>query len=632
MLGRRRPAVHNIEQMTAFLRLAETLEKLADRLDEACAAIDAGQRAQVFELLQQSAARKAEIAELQAHRSRPKPGEQQALAPRVRAATARIARANDMLERFQQAEQAAEQWLSASHWNIERDILILVGDGALLDCRALIARGQKRIFVLGDQQVADWPTGAQRVASLRELIDRLQLLEPPFPSHATTRAASGAQLPTGQCEQISAAVDQCLRSRKTRDRTVAGFGEHWVTQGLSNLDALARLPSMTVTKDAFFDVPCVLVGPGPSLENNISQLARYRDRFVLVAYQRTLAALSAAGIDADVAVVLDAQPVVYDHVKDYAVERLAALLLAATCDPRFFSLPAPTSFAFFGNGASDDWLRQMVGDDSTHFFPGGSVACAAFEIALYWGCAPLILVGQDLAFGGEKLYATSAFGGQASRMKAGADQATYSAEQVDGAQRRSAEGLPLCRLPGYYGGEVLTSASMAGFHRWFETAALDIAAAERRIPLYNCTEGGANIAGFANRPLADVLAALPSLEIDVKRVFAERAASADLPKRRSTIELTRAGALIACQRAQSLAQRCLELAERNALAELANLENQLIAALRELPMLSLMRQGPIRQALAQIDDHQRAATLLYRVVLEAMPLLLRYLQSRDRPE
>ncbi|NTW43055.1 MAG: hypothetical protein HGB14_01175, partial [Anaerolineaceae bacterium] len=65
----------------------------------------------------------------------------------------------------------------------------------------------------------------------------------------------------------------------------------------------------------------------------------------------------------------------------------------------------------------------------------------------------------------------------------------------------------------------MTKTNLRNYLLWFEQSVTSVTASGRRA--INCTEGGARIAGFEQRPLADVLSEFPPLAFDPRQRLAE---------------------------------------------------------------------------------------------------------------
>jgi hypothetical protein len=151
-----------------------------------------------------------------------------------------------------------------------------------------------------------------------------------------------------------------------------------------------------------------------------------------------------------------------------------------------FKLPSKQKAWIYANAYFDNWLMEINNIEEYTLY-GSCVSVAALKMCYTWGCKSVALIGQDLSFKANKYYAGSTFAPE------------YIIEAFDESSKS-----PLYKLPGYYGGEVITKNDYRVYHGQFEQLAEEINE-KTKVSLYNCTEGGANIKGFENIPLIEFI-------------------------------------------------------------------------------------------------------------------------------
>lgn len=304
---------------------------------------------------------------------------------------------------------------------------------------------------------------------------------------------------------VRAAVELAQVSGATLDRRL----RVWVRHLLENLPRCVGLTPARGLSDARRGYPAIVVAAGPSLDRNAEQLRRAAGRATVIAVNTAAGALEQAQVQADYIVALEVLDV------SCQLEQLAhnvgtPRLLASWSHPALFQpegvdlLPFPVANAYFEQVSVACGLGSGLG-------VGGSVSSAAFGLARMMGADPIILVGQDLAYSGDRVYARGTAFDQI-RMERDGESARLTNLE---AKRRIGASLPeadttrerwaLERAPGWGGGEVATTIEFNYFRYAFEALARQIQGTE----LINATEGGAHIEGYAERPLAEVLDALP---------------------------------------------------------------------------------------------------------------------------
>jgi len=330
--------------------------------------------------------------------------------------------------------------------------------------------------------------------------------------------------------------------------TIASFGPLWASQGAINLAEIAKWPTVAKLKDVFKDKPAVIIAPGPSLSKNLELLRDLKGRAVLIAFSRCLEILRPAGIVPDLVVVLDPLDLLF-HFEGYPVEELEGIVIGMTCNRNLFRLPVKRVFTFSGNATVESWLYEALDGFDTFLDTSCSVATTTTSLAVKMGCDPIIYVGQDLSFSGNRYYDKGSRDGGA-RLEAfpqpdahqlaleAAAAATLellesagSPHAAMGRQKMTAErdlreqGVQVTgfsedskkveasgravlsrigrvvKVPGYYGGKVKCTPSFSWVGEWLEKRIAD----HKKGRFINATEGGRKIEGCIHAPLATVI-------------------------------------------------------------------------------------------------------------------------------
>ncbi|MFW6146637.1 MAG: motility associated factor glycosyltransferase family protein [Planctomycetota bacterium] len=171
---------------------------------------------------------------------------------------------------------------------------------------------------------------------------------------------------------------------------------------LANLPYYLRNAGIDELKDRFRGRPAVCVAAGPSLRKDLHRLAEAKGRMVIIAVQTVLRTLLTAGIRPDFVTSLDYSPLsrrFYEGLGD-----LDDITLIA--DPKVNAI-VPESFPgpvrLFRNEFADGVLAERA-DPRDGLPTGATVAHLNLYLARYLGCDPIVLLGQDLGFGGNIYY------------------------------------------------------------------------------------------------------------------------------------------------------------------------------------------------------------------------------------
>ena len=532
-------------------------------------------------------------------------------------------------------------------WDFGRDLVVLVSGRAGPVVRALRESGQARILVVHEDvdggAAEPLPADVLRAADDAELVQRILELDGSLPNHAALPGIDPS-VATAERERVAKLVGDALRSRQMQAATVDRQGPTWLLQALANAPHVAARPSIGRLRGAFAGWPCVIASPGPSLSKNVQLLPGLRGRALLLSGTHTVSVLERAGATPELVMMADPGDLLR-HLEHFDPSAPEAFVVGATCRPENFGLPARRFFTFASNGALDEWLFRSL-DEEAQLSTGGSVSCSALAFALALECDPIVLVGQDLAFEGERFYAEGCLDADARVVRdgAGAFEVTKPRATWDGGvdrpdgSRRFARPRPVVELPGYHGGTVPSSPAFEAFRTWFGA----VATAQRgRVRIWNCTEGGASIPGMEQLPLAEAIEGWEPRTAGVGDILDERCADFEPAPRRDRLREGLSAMLVAVDPAVELSTRCIELASRagrdpRALARLEHAEGELAAALRPLELFALYAQGEIVAAqeaarnASGLGENLRSARRVFQVVRDAAEALREPLErARD---
>jgi hypothetical protein len=504
-------------------------------------------------------------------------------------------------------------------WDFEGDVVVLLGAALEPAAELFGALGQHRLVIIGAEQAAD---GAHAVASIDEAVLAVRTMIPGPPVRMAVRAALGTD--PAIAEDLVGKLRNALADLRIHRNTVRAFSRTWVSQGLANLPALARWPSVATVGDGFAGLPMVIIAPGPSLANNVEQLRDLRGRAIVTAFSHSLKPALAAGIVPDLVLTVDPQDVRY-HFDGCDLSR-SCLVNAATVHPALFELPAQRFLTLSANSAIDDWLFDSIGEDAV--VPGGgSVATTALSLALRWGCDPIIFVGLDLSFPGGAYYVSTSTDGAAraeidarGMMRVAGWSSAFNAMKAGGGPASASERA--VELPGWSGGVVPSSFVFSLFHRWFVARMRDLTSAT----VFNCTEGGAFIEGMDHRRLAEVLPLL-GRQIDVGDVLDTAAMRLDAA-RTEHIVYHFASYLRGVRRSRRLTKIARTVISRgDAGNRLGGIEQALAAELAPLGFASLLAQREVERAHdvarrpGADTDYLAASSSLFGTLLEVLEQL-----------
>ncbi|MCL6577625.1 6-hydroxymethylpterin diphosphokinase MptE-like protein, partial [Kyrpidia sp.] len=267
---------------------------------------------------------------------------------------------------------------------------------------------------------------------------------------------------------------------------------------LQNLKMILTLPRLRDLEASYAGVPIICVASGPSLDKQLPLLRQAKGRSLIICAESALKVLLRNGIVPDIVCILERGPNSYDlSLSGIDIPEETALFGLTIIDPRIF--PAWPKYAvpcFKENLSNSEFLISALGDFGT-FVSGNSVAHMSYMLAVYLGGNPVVLIGQDLAYGEDG--------------KTHSEDTVYNLgkyevdERVAWQIRESLYNEKMLHnrtvyLDGYYGGKVKSRELWRQFLIWMETLVNF-----SQVPTINATEGGAKIRGTIQLPFQEVL-------------------------------------------------------------------------------------------------------------------------------
>lgn len=225
--------------------------------------------------------------------------------------------------------------------------------------------------------------------------------------------------------------------------------------------------------------PAVVVGAGPSLDDDLSLIKEIEDRVLIVACDTALRPLLSHGVRVDFALAIDSSPRNHDHFKGLPETPFLPVLFGGVHSPLLEQYRDHAWIAATAPFPTVDLLEDLPGPSKYLRQKGtlvmnGSVGTGALDLAMRLGCSPIFLSGIDLAYSEGKDHARG----------------TIYDEDAEFQNRQPA----LFEVPSVAGGIVSTCSpfliSLFGVLHQLECA---------EIPVYNLSSGGAAIPGAKGR-------------------------------------------------------------------------------------------------------------------------------------
>lgn len=352
-------------------------------------------------------------------------------------------------------------------------------------------------------------------------------------SATLVRTAGYTEAFTTEANELEALVKQLVGRTGMNQNTHRDRARTWVEHLLANVELLQDSAPFLALRGKYRGVPAFICGAGPSLNQNVALLEEARQKGIVIAVNSSAKALAAAGIEPHVLACIESIDV------SHLLEQIPFLDRVI----RAFSLSASPKTLRTGKGPLlPIWealpeianpLEELTG------LPGlavcGSVSTIAFSLAYHLGCSPIVLVGHDLAFTGNRAYAANTFYESSSiNVVDGRIDIDWAPEvhETRAGGPKIHESEPLEQVPAWGGtGHVPTGPMFSAVRQWLSDAAHTLYAHADPVELVNATEGGSHIAGWTEKPLAQLLGQLAHREITAEGIHdAARAAFRPLGK------------------------------------------------------------------------------------------------------
>ncbi|MFW9969300.1 MAG: motility associated factor glycosyltransferase family protein [Candidatus Odinarchaeota archaeon] len=232
---------------------------------------------------------------------------------------------------------------------------------------------------------------------------------------------------------------------------------------LDNIKEIAENPGINMLHNKFKDKPAVIVATGPSLKKNMHLLKGIEDKALILSVDASFKLLMKNGIKPHMVTSLEREHDVrkfFDDFKKEDVEDVYMTACPVLYNHVYQSYNGP-KIIVYRNFDHFKWLKIDKGILDIKL----SSSNMAFKIAEALGCNPIILIGQDLAYG--------------------EDGSTHATEVPF-----TSEGEGIFDVKGNIKEKVKTNSGWYGFLKAYE---LDIS--QHKGKVINCTEGGAYIQG-----------------------------------------------------------------------------------------------------------------------------------------
>jgi hypothetical protein len=198
-----------------------------------------------------------------------------------------------------------------------------------------------------------------------------------------------------ECKYI---CEKFFQKKDVNIATLSKFETIWTKNILENLPELLYFKPVSLLFGIATGIPIMVTGAGPSLYNDIENIKKFRDLFLLIAVDTSLHILDHFNITPDLIYSVDPQPINRSYLEGYNGEGILVFDPTSTyhtlrMDSQFTKGFYPSSpFPLF------KLFSKHLSIEAGDIPYGGSVSTNAVSLAEFMGASKVLILGQDLAF------------------------------------------------------------------------------------------------------------------------------------------------------------------------------------------------------------------------------------------
>lgn len=237
----------------------------------------------------------------------------------------------------------------------------------------------------------------------------------------------------------------------------------------------ANLPECGVLRERFAGKNVVIAAGGPSIDDEIEALHKYRKELFIFSVGTVSRKLIRNGILPDAIMITDPQENMYQQIEGIDAREIPLIVLSTVDKSILDHYNGPVYLAY---QQEFELAERVAGENGYMLFEtGGSVTTTALDIAISFGAQKIILVGADMAY-------------------------TDNQSHASGLGREIKDVSELRQVRAVGGGIVYTSRNLDIYRKWIERRI-----AELRYPLVYNTSRGAKIEGTIEQSIETLMKA-----------------------------------------------------------------------------------------------------------------------------
>ncbi len=294
-------------------------------------------------------------------------------------------------------------------------------------------------------------------------------------------------------QEIQKEIIELYDKKSINVATLSRFEKIWLRNITKNTEAIISAYGVNHLKDAFLDLPAVIIGAGPSLAPQLELIKSNQKNMVLIAVDTVYQTLLNHCIYPHFVVTVDPQKInsrYLEGIKKKDLDKSYFIAEPSVC-PKSIRDKLGKLFLFNTIFPYFKFICQYFGEKG-NVDMGGSVATTAFDLAIQLGFSKVALIGLDLSFSDDACHVPGTM---------------YEEHWFSTINRlKSFEMLTykLLNYPSLFpskdmkGKRIYLDAKFTMFIRWFENKCKN---KKLKQIFVNCTEGGYPLKGIDNQKL-----------------------------------------------------------------------------------------------------------------------------------
>ncbi len=275
-------------------------------------------------------------------------------------------------------------------------------------------------------------------------------------------------------------VEDACNSINSTQEVIGRFNEAFFLNTFANLPCFLTSKSMLSLYTILpKDVPALIVASGPSLDKNVALLEKAKDHAFIIAVDSALRTVLKTGVMPDLCISIDPKKLTKHFSDDRSNDVPMVCRLTSHRE-------------ILANHRAEKFFVNDLNHHLQHFFSqhniilpvlasGGSVANDAFSIAQVLGFKTIIMIGQDLAYTGNKTHSVTSVRGEWNIDVSTLDNSMMTED--------------------IYGNPILSSGEFQLYRTWIEEQ-IDM---YPELDVIDATEGGAKIRGTRIMTFAEAI-------------------------------------------------------------------------------------------------------------------------------